>query len=350
MASASAEAGLTEKVNVVPFSEVTRGYTSFRNGDILVAKVTPCFQNGKTVEAVLPTEFGFGSTEFHVVRPIEGKASARYLLHFLRQQRVRVQGEASMTGTGGQRRVPARFFQQLEIPAPPLAEQRRIADILDRADDLRAKRQAAIDKLDSLTQAIFHEMFGDPRSNHHMWERARLGDHVKFQSGYAFPASGFVSSMDGTPVARIRDVSRGFATTSYSGEFDKKFLIDSGALLIAMTGEFRIGQWKGGRALLNQRVSAISSLSSNVCPEYIASLLAIELQRLERSTASLTVKNLSVGALNDLEIPVPDILTQDLFCVRLERLAAVTHRLDASESALGDLGAGLQQRAFNGAL
>jgi type I restriction enzyme, S subunit len=113
------------------YFEVSKGYTSFVDGDVLVAKITPCFENGKITQAKLRHKVGFGSTEFHVVRPLEGKLDARYLLHFLRQERIRLEGERKMTGSAGQRRVPANFLASLEIPLSSLPEQQRIADILD---------------------------------------------------------------------------------------------------------------------------------------------------------------------------------------------------------------------------
>lgn len=116
------------------YSEVSKGFTPFLDGDVLVAKITPCFENGKIAQVRLSRRYGFGSTEFHVVRPRSDRADARYLVHFLRQDRIRKQGESRMTGSAGQRRVPENFLAGLTIPLPPLPEQRRIAEILDKAD------------------------------------------------------------------------------------------------------------------------------------------------------------------------------------------------------------------------
>ena len=139
---------------------VLKGYTYFQNGDILVAKITPCFENGKIALAHVKHEHAFGSTEFHVIRPDAFKADGRYLFHFLRQPRIRIEGEKRMTGSGGQRRVPKSFLEELEISLPSLPEQRRIAAILDKAEALRSKRREAIAKLDQLLQSVFLEMFG----------------------------------------------------------------------------------------------------------------------------------------------------------------------------------------------
>ncbi|AZE16808.1 Type I restriction-modification system, specificity subunit S [Pseudomonas chlororaphis subsp. aureofaciens] len=141
--------------------DVIKGFTTFRDRDVLVAKITPCFENGKIAHARIDKRLGFGSTEFHVVRPLAELLDDRYLYHFLRQPLVRENGKLRMTGSGGQKRVPKAFLEELNIPLPPLAEQRRLAAILDKADALRAKRREAIAKLDLLLKSVFLEMFGD---------------------------------------------------------------------------------------------------------------------------------------------------------------------------------------------
>ena len=145
-----------------PFSEVAKGHTPFRRGDVLVAKITPCFENGKmALVDDLSHELGFGTTEFHVFRPSE-RITGPYLFNFLRVPWLRKAGAMKMRGAAGQRRVPADFFTSVQIPLPPLAEQKRIAGILDAADALRAKRREALAQLDTLLQSTFLDMFGDP--------------------------------------------------------------------------------------------------------------------------------------------------------------------------------------------
>jgi len=202
MSAVTAETASTTGGEERSYGQVSKGYTPFLNGDVLIAKITPCFENGKIAQATLSHRFGFGSTEFHIVRPRADKAEARYLLHFLRQERIRRDGERKMTGSAGQRRVPEHFFASLEIPVPPLEKQRRIAEVLDRAEALRAKRRAALAQLDMLTQAIFLDMFGDPAANPKRWPRLRLGDVIAIgpQNGIYKPASDYGS---GTPILRI---------------------------------------------------------------------------------------------------------------------------------------------------
>lgn len=169
MSAVNAESASTTFGEDRPYREVSKGYTPFCDGDVLLAKITPCFENGKIAQAKLARRIGVGSTEFHVIRPLPGKSDARYLLHFLRQRGIRLDGERRMTGSAGQRRVPEHFLNGLEVPSLSLEQQRRIAEVLDRAEALRAKRRAALTQLDILTQSIFLNLFGDPARNPKGW-------------------------------------------------------------------------------------------------------------------------------------------------------------------------------------
>ncbi|WP_396912331.1 restriction endonuclease subunit S [Mycolicibacterium sp.] len=152
------ESGTTAQGTDRLYSEVKNGYTSFQNGDILVAKITPCFQNGKIALASVSHQYGFGSTEFHVVRP--GNAvNPRYLLHYLRQPQIRVEGESRMTGSGGQRRVPTSFLSTLPVPLPSHDEQRRVVSILDHVERLRRLRRQAIAAASAFIDSLFVQLF-----------------------------------------------------------------------------------------------------------------------------------------------------------------------------------------------
>lgn len=116
-----------------PFHSVRGGYTAFAEGDVLFAKITPCMENGKgAIAQSLTNGLGFGSSEFHVLRP-NGTASAEYLFYFVRQEAFRRVAEENMTGSVGQARVPAEFLREYPIPLPPLAEQARIVQAVEGA-------------------------------------------------------------------------------------------------------------------------------------------------------------------------------------------------------------------------
>ena len=112
--------------------DVENGYTRFFDGDVLVAKITPCFENGKgaIVHGTL-NGVGFGTTELHVLSP-GSEIDARYLYYVTTSDRFRRLGEAAMFGAAGQKRVPEDFVRDYRVPIPPLARQRAIADHIDR--------------------------------------------------------------------------------------------------------------------------------------------------------------------------------------------------------------------------
>jgi type I restriction enzyme, S subunit len=108
-------------------------YTYFADGDVLLAKITPCFENGKLgIARNLTNGIGFGSSEYIVFRPNNG-LSSEYLYYFLSQSEFRAEGKRSMTGAVGHKRVSKEFIERCRIPLAPLAEQQRIVAILDEA-------------------------------------------------------------------------------------------------------------------------------------------------------------------------------------------------------------------------
>ena len=139
-------------------SEVETGYTYFRDGDVTIAKITPCFENGKGALMVGLTQgIGFGTTELIVLRPDRTRMEASYLNWLVRSPGFRRQGEASMYGAGGQKRVPDDFVRDLQWAVPPLDEQSVIATFLDREtakiDALIAEQEKLIALLAEKRQA-----------------------------------------------------------------------------------------------------------------------------------------------------------------------------------------------------
>ncbi|MER9231248.1 restriction endonuclease subunit S [Mesorhizobium sp. M0622] len=137
--------------SVRPFAEVSKGYTQFQERDVIFAKITPCMENGKiAVARSLENGVACGSTEFHIVRPLGG-ISADYIWRYLRQKSFRDDAEASMTGAVGQRRVPATYLKESQLPLPPLPEQRRI---VTKIDGLTGKSKRARDHLDHIPRLV----------------------------------------------------------------------------------------------------------------------------------------------------------------------------------------------------
>jgi len=145
---------------VLPAASVWNGFTYFRRGDVLLAKITPCFENGKgACLDSLPKPVGFGSTELIVMRANNGVAP-QYLYRITTLTEFRALGADAMTGSAGQQRVPPEFVRDFTSVVPPLIEQNAIVRFLDRADGhvnnlIRAK-QRLIELLNEQKQAIIH--------------------------------------------------------------------------------------------------------------------------------------------------------------------------------------------------
>lgn len=146
------------RMHIRDYSEVAKGFTKFNDHDVLVAKITPCFENGKGGYVDnLTNGIGFGSTEFHVFRSRDNSDS-RYLYHYTNYPTFRLAAEASMCGTGGQRRVQTEFLKTYKPMFPPLPEQQKIAAILTSVDEVLEKTQAQIDKLKDLKTAMMQDL------------------------------------------------------------------------------------------------------------------------------------------------------------------------------------------------
>jgi type I restriction enzyme, S subunit len=120
------------KTETRQWAEIKKGFTHFAEGDVVLAKITPCFQNGKAaVMRNLENKIGAGTTELHVFRPIDNLIWPEYVLVYLKSPKFLIDGIPRMTGTAGQKRVPNIYFSHNPFPLPPLEEQKRIVAKVD---------------------------------------------------------------------------------------------------------------------------------------------------------------------------------------------------------------------------
>lgn len=144
------------------FAKVKKGYTSFQEGDVLFAKITPCMENGKAAVARgLKNGFGYGSTEFYVLR-CSKYVDNEFVYYLVRSQTFRRQAKRVMTGAVGQQRVPKDFLKQYPLPLPPLPEQREIVRAIKRLTQKEniVKRTVEMDSLfNRLTKSLLFKAF-----------------------------------------------------------------------------------------------------------------------------------------------------------------------------------------------
>ncbi|MCA9759011.1 MAG: restriction endonuclease subunit S [Candidatus Eisenbacteria bacterium] len=350
-----------------PLEEVRRGYSAFLRGDVLIAKITPCFENGKVAHARdLPEEVGFGSTEFHVIRPTS-EVDGGYLYHLLRAPQVRLWGEGRMKGAAGQRRVPSEFLSALEIPLPPLEEQKRIARILDEADALRAKRRESIEQLDTLLQSTFLDMFGDPVAAG--WPTATVadlaGDHRNAIRTGPFGSqllhSEFVD--EGIQVLGIDNV----VSNEFRAETDRfitrekyrsleRYKVHPRDVLITIMGtcgRCAVVPDTIVEAINTKHLCCISLNPSKCVPEFLHSyflLHPIARKYLARSAKGAIMSGLNMGIIKSLPVPVVPIHMQREFARLTATVRTQKSHLRAHLAELDTLFASLQSRAFSGEL
>lgn len=357
------ESGSIRIASTRPYEEVAKGYTAFKSGDVLVAKITPCFENNKIALADVSTEWGFGSTEFHVLRS-GPDLDSKYLTHFLRQDSIREAGEKRMTGSAGQRRVPKVFLEELQIPLPPLPEQKRIAGILDQADALRRLRARALEKLNALGQAIFQEMFGDaPIVNAY-----KFGDAVEeFRYGTSNK-----SGPAGLPTLRIPNVIGGGINTTEiktvqvsDSELNRLRLRDGDMLFVRTNGNseyvgrcavFSVSElqntgfhadWIFASYLIRARLS--NQVNPVFAKTYFASRTGRSAIR-ERCKTSAGQFNINTEGLASLPFPDVSRAKQDKFADAMASIMGTHAPLQQAVIKMDEMFASLQHRAFRGEL
>jgi len=142
-------------------SEVKKGFTYFRENDVLFAKITPCMENGKgAVAKGLKNNIGFGSTEFHVIRPTN-KVNSVWIYTYTTFKSFRKEAERKMTGSAGQKRVPIRFFENYEIAIPPIELQNKFAEFVKRIDKQKFEIQKSLEEMQLLQESLMNKYFGE---------------------------------------------------------------------------------------------------------------------------------------------------------------------------------------------
>jgi type I restriction enzyme, S subunit len=365
MAAVSAETADVTAEETRTYSEVAKGYTSFMSGDVLVAKITPCFENGKIAQALLSNRMGFGSTEFHVVRPHPERLDGRYTHHFLRLGSVRLAGERRMTGSGGQRRVPENYLAKLEIPLPPLVVQRRIAEVLDRAEALRAKRRAALAQLDSLTQSLFLDLFGDPAPQTQRFPIQPLETILRqpLQNGAYYP-KGSYTEVGGVEMVHMSDafyevVPRGKLKRVVCSKADlEKYALSELDILIARRSLTIEGAAKpclipkaSEPLIFESSFIRVTPHPAKVTALYLYHYLGNERVKkkcVQPYITKSTISGINQSNLERVPVIVPPIALQREFARRVTAVEALKTTQRAALAELDALFASLQHQAFNG--
>lgn len=225
--------------------------SKFKPNDTLMARITPCLENGK-IAKYSNENVGFGSTEFIVFRGKSGLVDNDYVYYLAKSQYIRDMAINSMTGASGRQRADAKFIGKIKWDFPSPNIQTKIASILSAYDDLIENNNKRIKILEQMAENLYKEWFvrfrfpgyetaefenGIPKG----WDIVKLKKIAKLKSGYAFKSEWWTEI--GVPVIKIKDIQDGKITlhqldcvSKENAEKAKKFMVQSGDLLIALTG------------------------------------------------------------------------------------------------------------------
>jgi type I restriction enzyme S subunit len=355
--------GVIAAVEERPFAEVRKGYTPFRDGDVLFAKVTPCMENGKAAIAQgLRHGMGFGSTEFHVLRPNPALITPEYVFHFVRQPWFREQAASAFIGTGGLQRVPPGFFKRVKLPLPPLPEQQRIVEVLHQFNEALAGFSVRRTKLvEVVDQQLAAAIAG-----------CRDKDWLPL-SGLVTPKYGTSARADadeanGVPVLRIPNVVGGevdVVDLKYvdlpKAEQERLRLTIGDVLIVRSNGN---PDYVGRCAAVDEATALLEPVYASylirlrpdqerLLGSYLAALLNSPVGRTAMRNAIRTTagqSNLSAESLAGIRIPVPSLEEQQHFAEVWQAAQTIRRQFDASERTATKLNTALIAEALSGRL
>lgn len=355
MAAVSEKGFILEKKSV-PLKDVLNGFPYFGENDVLLAKITPCLENGKRAIAKgLKNKIGFGSTEFHIIRAGE-TVSPEWIFYIISSSNFRKNAEQNMTGTAGQKRVPTSFLKKYKIVVPPLPIQRKIVAILKKAERIKQKRQQQIEASGKLAQSVFLEMFGDPRFNSKYPSKTLNEVCDKITDGtHKTP----VYVEHGIPFLRVTDItnsneSKKFLTKEEHAQLTQRCRPEKGDVLYTKNGTVGIAKmvdWDYefsifvSLCLLKPRKGIISA---KYLETFLNTPIALE-QALHRSKKG-TITNLHLNQIKMIKLPLPPMKLQGEFAGIIQKIEATRQKQQQAKMHEENLFDSLMQKAFDGEL
>lgn len=288
----------------------------FENGDTLMARITPCLENGKMAVAKIASK-GLGSTELFVFRSKDGVTDEEFVYYLLKQQYIRNLAANSMTGASGRQRADLKFIKRIKIQLPNLDVQHCIASILSTYDTLIENNTKRIRLLEKMAENLYKEWFVRFRFPGHEnvemenglpkgWKMTNLFDVADVTYGFAFKSNKFCDNAELNPVVRIRDIQENHTNTYTDEQCEDKYLIGKNAILIGMDGIFHMCLWNGERAYMNQRVVMLNSKEKGVCNYLLYLAIRPQIKYWEQVISGTTVAHLGDKHLRKVKALLPE--------------------------------------------
>lgn len=330
--------------------EFAGGGSRFAVGDTLMARITPCLENGKIARfAGQPGEIAHGSTEFIVIRGREGVSESNYAYYLTKWEGVSGYAISQMTGTSGRQRVPIETFDHLEVPLPPLPEQRAIAHILGTLDDKIELNRRMSQTLEAMARALFKAWFVDfepvrakmegrwkrgqslPGLPAHLydlfpdrlvdselgkipegWRVTSIYDITEVIYGAPFASAQFNTEGIGEPLIRIRDIPSELPSVWTTEIHPKAYKVRAGDIVVGMDGEFRAYLWGGSEAWLNQRICVFKP-KHGWTAAFVRNTIIDQLARVETTETATTVIHLGKSDIDLFKALLPTQPLRDVF-------------------------------------
>jgi len=338
----------------------SRARQLIRVGDVLVSTVRP---NLNGVAHVPPELDGAtASTGFCVLRPRPSQLYDRYLYQWVKSPRFVRDMVRKATGASYPA-VSDRTVCESKIPLPPVREQRRIAEILDKADALRARRRAALTKLDELTHSIFLDTFGDPATNPKGWSRTSLERVCTIAGEYGANVTSKEFDAELPRYVRITDITEEGALNdqpvSPGGEPNdwQRYELAPGDVLFARSGatvgKTYVHREHNGSCVFAGYLIRFRPNRHELLPEYLFAFTRTGAYRAWVAARQRVVAQPNINAKqygHELLIPLPPIRLQEAFAARMEHIEGMKSLLRISRTHLDALFAALQDTAFRGEL
>jgi type I restriction enzyme S subunit len=314
--------------------DLTSG-TYVENGDLLVAKITPSFENGKQTILDWDQPYGFATTEVIPIQEVQGVSDKGFLFHLLLHPAIRSDLAGKMDGTTGRQRLSKEVLGSRLIPLPPLPEQQKIAAVLgliQRAMEQQERLLALTTELKRglLNQLFTHGLHGETEKETDLgfvpasWEITDFGMIVNLFGGYAFKSGEGVKTSN-TQLVRMGNLYQNKLDLSrnpifYPDEFAEKyprFVLQPGDLIMSLTGTsgkedygFTVELKPGPKTLLlNQRIARVDLISERLIKEFLFYFLLSRkfLDHLYPTAKGMKQANLSTHAMKGLKVPIPSV-------------------------------------------
>lgn len=363
--------GTIRKPLMRPFVEIKKGYTFFHEGDVLFAKITPCMQNGKhAIARDLIDGIGFGTTEFHVLRPGH-QVVAEWIYYFLRQSALLREATEHFTGAVGQQRLPEDYLANIEILLPPLSEQKRIASILNKQMAAVERARKAVEERFEAVQAlhIAYLCHAFPQPGQYLpkaWRWEKFGDLAELKNGINFTAD-----QKGKGILTV-DVLNMYSNSIYISMDElyrvninpsHEYLLQPNDILIVRSSVKREGV--GWPNLFSGHTEPVTFcgflirarlISKQISSQFIVYYLRQQHIRdlVVGKSGTGTITNISQMNLKTIEIPIPPLKEQNritwILEKQMDRVRQMNNAAKEEQLAIDTLPSALLRRAFSGEL